>query len=162
MDEQRFWAIIEAAWAAIGGKAKTRTKLAAGDLDEEKAEKIVVWLDEVIPALTKLLDALPAEELLGFDRILEAKLYEIDRMDVQEFTDGSDDGFLYARGFIVACGRDYFNAVNADPSRALMDFECEDMCYLSQFMYERKFGKMPPSGISRASNSNAAGWPELN
>jgi hypothetical protein len=161
MDEQRFWALIEEAWDSIGGKSKTRTKLAEGNLDEEKAEKLVIWLDDVIPALEKLLDALSQEELLGFDRVLEAKLYEIDRMDVQEFTDGSDDGFLYARGFIVACGRAYYDAVNADPSRALMDFECESICYLSWHLYQRKFGEMPASGISRESCSNAAGWPEL-
>jgi hypothetical protein len=161
MDEQRFWALIEEAWGTIGGKTKTRTKLAEGNLDEEKAESLVIWLDEVIPALEKLLDALSQDELLGFDRVLEARLYEIDRMDVQEFTDGSNDGFLYARGFIVACGQAYYDAVNADPSRALMDFECEDLCYLSHRLYRRKFGEVPESDISRESCSNAAGWPEL-
>lgn len=161
MDEQRFWTLIESAWQSIGGKAKTRAKLAEGNLDEEKAEKLVVWLDDVVPALEKLLDPLSRDELLEFDRHLEAKLYEIDRMDVQEFTDGSDDGFLYARGFIVACGQAYFDAVNMDPSRALMDFECEAICYLPMRLYEHKFGPMPASKISRESCSNASGWPEL-
>jgi len=161
MDDQRFWALIEQAWQSIGGKDKTRAKLAAGKLDEEKAEKLVEWLDDVIPALEGLLDELGREELLGFDRVLERKLYDIDRMDVQEFTDGSDDGFLYARGFIVACGQGYYDAVNLDPSRALMDFECETICYVSFHLYERKFGPLPKSDISRESTSNKAGWPDL-
>lgn len=161
MDEVRFWSLIEQAWQSIGGKDKTRTKLAEGNLDEEKAEKIVGWLDKVVPALEKLLDDLSQEELLAFDRILERKLYDIDRMDIQEFTDGSDDGFLYARGFIVACGKAYYDAVNMDPSRALMDFECEDLCYLPHRIHERKFGPVPASSISRESCSNDAGWPDL-
>lgn len=46
-------------------------------------------LDIVIPTLEKLKKA----DLLEFDRILERKLYEFDRADVHEHTDG-DDGFL--------------------------------------------------------------------
>ena len=76
------------------------------------------------------LDELPADELLAFDRILERKLYHIDRAEIQEHTDGSDDGFLYARGFIVAAGKDYYEAVDANPAVAMMDMECEEMCYL--------------------------------
>jgi hypothetical protein len=34
--------------------------------------------------------------------VLERTLYDIDRADIQAVTDGSDDGFLYARGFVVA------------------------------------------------------------
>ena len=83
------------------------------------------------------------------------------RRRIEEHTDGSDDGFLYARGFIVAAGKGYFDAVNANPSVALTDLECEEMCYLSSEIYEEKFGEIPESGISRESCSNKAGWPEL-
>jgi hypothetical protein len=153
--------MLESAWKSAGGKTATRRKLAEGKLSEEKAEALVESLDEVIPALHAQLDQLPAEELLAFDRILERKLYDIDRADVQERTDGSDDGFLYARGFIVAAGKGYYDAVNANPAVALMDLECEGMCYLSWHLYRDKFGDMPPSGISRESCSNKAGWPDL-
>ncbi len=118
-------------------------------------------LEEVIPALHDSLDKLPAEELLAFDRILERKLYDIDRAEIQEHTDGSDDGFLYARGFIVAAGKRYYDAVNGSPPTALMDLECEEMCYLSWHLYREKFGDAPASGISRETCSNKAGWPEL-
>ena len=98
---------------------------------------------------------------MEFDRILERKLYDIDRAEIQEHTDGSDDGFLYCRGFIVAAGAGYYDAVNADPSVAIMDLECEEMCFLSWHLYREKFGEMPDSGISRESGSNKAGWPDL-
>ena len=161
MTEKRFWSLIESAWQVVGGKAKARQKLAEGKLSEDKAEALMESLDEVIPELSNLLGKLTAAELLEFDRILERKLYAIDRAEIQEHTDGSDDGFLYARGFIVAAGHAYYEAVNANPAVSLMDLECEEMCYLSWHLHEEKFGEVPDSGISRESCSNKAGWPGL-
>jgi hypothetical protein len=159
MDVSRFWALIETAWQAVGGKAKVRQKLAEGKLSEDKAEELLEALEEVIPALREQLELLSAADLLAFDRILERKLYDIDRAEIQEHTDGSDDGFLYARGFIVAAGKGYYDAVNVKPSVALTDLECEQMCYLALHIHEEKYGDVPQSGISRESCSNKAGWP---
>ncbi|MEI6432498.1 MAG: hypothetical protein WCP07_09985, partial [bacterium] len=86
--------MIESAWEAIGGKVKARQKLATGKLSEDRAEALQEILEDVIPALQKRLDLLGAEDLLAFDRILERKLYDIDREDIHAYTDGSDDGFL--------------------------------------------------------------------
>jgi hypothetical protein len=151
--------MIETAWGAVGGKAESRQRLAEGRLSEDGAYSLEEALEEVIPALRKQLAGLSASELLGFDRILERKLYDIDRADVHERTDGSDDGFLYCRGFIVAMGCDYYEAVRANPVVAVPDAECEEMCYLSWHLYHERFGEMPPSGISRETQSNSAGWP---
>jgi Protein of unknown function (DUF4240) len=159
MDEARFWTVIETAWKADGGKLGARRKLAEGKLSEEKAEDLIESLGVVLGALRSQLDDLTSEELLEFDRILERKLYDIDRAEIQEHTDGSDDGFLYARGFIVIAGKAYYDAVNANPSTAMMDMECEEMCYISSHLYEEKYGDIPPSGISRESCSNKAAWP---
>src|SRR5687767_5620704 len=117
MDEDQFWLLIDESWAAAGGHTKQRQRLAQGKLSEDQAEELVDALDEVLPALRSQLDELSDEDLLGFDRVLERKLYDIDRAEVQAATDGSDDGFLYARGFIVAAGRAYYDAVNQDPSK---------------------------------------------
>ena len=103
MKEKRFWSLIEAAWQSVGGKVKDRQKLAAGELSEAKAGSHGV-AGGGHPGADRLLDNLTAPELLEFDRILERKLYDIDRAEIQEYTDGSDDGFLYCRGFIVAAG----------------------------------------------------------
>ncbi len=161
MDDARFWSVIETAWQAVGGKVKVRQQLTERKLSEEKAEELLESLEEVIPALREQLNHFSAAELLAFDRILERKLYDIDRAAIQEHTDGSDDGFLYARGFIVAAGKGYYDAVNAEPSTAVMNLECEEMCYLSWHIHEERFGEVPNSGISRESCSNMAGWPEL-
>jgi hypothetical protein len=162
MDENRFWSLIESAWESVGGAADIRSKLAEHKFSEEHSdelEQLLAYLNRVVPALTALLDKLPAEELLSFDRILERKLYDIDRAEVQEQTDGSDDGFLYARGFIVIAGKTYYDAVNAVPTNAYMDMECEEMCYISWHLHKKKFGKPLPSGISRESCQNKNGWP---
>jgi len=159
VDENRFWAMIEAAWGTAGGKAKSRQRLAVGKLSDGKAYALQEVLEEeVAPALREQLDALPADELLAFDRILERRMYDIDRADIHERTDGSDDGFLYCRGFIVGMGRAYYEAVLANPDRAVSEAECEEMCYLPWHLHHDKFGAVPPSGISRETQSNVAGW----
>ncbi len=161
MDTKHFWTMIENAWATAGGYKDERRLLAQGKLDEDSAFDLQDALVDVVPALESDLSKLSKEELFKFDRILERKLYEIDREEIQAATDGSDDGFLYARGFIVAMGEEYYAAVFRDPNKALMDLECEDICYLSFHLYENKFGEMPESEISRESCTNPEGWPDV-
>jgi hypothetical protein len=60
---------------------------------------------------------LPADELTRLDRVVERKLWELDRADVHAVTGGSADGFLYSRGFVVAMGREFCDAVTGDPER---------------------------------------------
>jgi hypothetical protein len=158
MDEKRFWSTIEKAWDSVGGFRTERDKLAKGKLSDDEGDELAEAVSEMAAALGKELSDLKKEDLLEFDRILERKLYAIDRAEIQEYTNGSDDGVLYARGFIVAAGKDYYDAVNAKPNVAMMDLECEDMCYISFHIYKERFGDMPHSGISRESCSNKAGW----
>jgi hypothetical protein len=159
MEEERFWSMIETAWGTVDGEVKSRQRLAEGRLSEDGAYSLQEALEEnVVLALQEELAGLRAQELLAFDRILERKLYDIDRADIHERTDGSDDGFLYCRGFIVGMGRAYYEAVRANPDMAVVDAECGAMCYLSWHLYHERFGEMPPSGISRETQSNTAGW----
>jgi hypothetical protein len=153
MDEQEFWRILEVAWSAAPIEARQRPP-GKGDL-----EAVDTALEStVIPALRRILHDLPAAELAAFDRVLERKLFDLDRVDVQARTDGSDDGFLYARGFIVAMGRPHWEAVMEDPARAFVDRECAAICYLPKDLYELAHGPLEPSGISRETGANRAGW----
>ena len=85
MDEKRFWSMIEDAWTGVEGSATAREKLAQGELDEENAQQLAQqsWT-EVVPALQAALERLPKDELLQFDRLLERKLYDIDRSEIQD------------------------------------------------------------------------------
>ncbi|MFE2751808.1 DUF4240 domain-containing protein [Actinosynnema sp. NPDC059335] len=163
-EEARFWAMLEDAWTGLGpGPNEVRRALAKRDVSEDAFEE-AAELEEHLPSVLRALAAasadLSAEELTALDRVAERKLHEIDRADVQEVTDGSDDGFLYARGFILALGREFYEAVVRDPGVAVVDAECEEFCYFFAHLHDRRFGGFPEtgSGISRESGSNPAGW----
>jgi hypothetical protein len=158
MDEQRFWTLIVRAWPPIEQAMTFRQMAFTGELQDSDDFYRIQKL--MLANLTDLLSKLDADELLTFDRILERKLYDIDRADIQEYTDGSDDGFLYCRGFIVSMGQEYYDLVKTDPSHALLDVEFEEFCYHPRWLYQEKYGPMPPSDISRETGSNASGWAE--
>ncbi|MEU4765826.1 DUF4240 domain-containing protein [Actinosynnema sp. NPDC023794] len=164
-EEARFWAMLENAWAALGpGPNEVRRALAKRDVSVdafEEAAELEEHLDQVLEALTGACAGLSAEELIALDRVAERKLHDIDRADVHEVTDGSDDGFLYARGFIVAMGQEFYEAVARDPRVAIGDAEGEAFCYFFAHAHADRFGDYPGtgSGITRESCSNPAGWP---
>lgn len=76
----------------------------------------------------------------------ERKLREIDRAGIHAVTGGSDDGFLYARGFIVAMGREFYGAEADDPEMAVPDAGCEELCYFFAYLREERFGDFPEAG----------------
>jgi len=106
---------------------------------------------EVFHGATTGLAAPTAAELTCLDRVAERKLWEIDRAGIHAVTGGSDDGFLYARGFIVAMGREFYDAVCDNPQMAVPSAECEDICYFFAHIHRERFGDYPEtgSGISR-------------
>jgi hypothetical protein len=160
-DEARFWALVEAAWSQCSAEAnRVRRALVARSGPGGDISAVDNALPVFLGALADQCHALPGGELISLDRVVERKLYDIDRVDIQAVTDGSDDGFLYARGLIVAMGRDFYDAVAGDPQVAVLEAECEPMCYFFAHRYRERFGGFPKtgSGISRESCSNAAGW----
>jgi hypothetical protein len=164
-DEARFWALVESAWERLGAEpAALRRALLTRDpeADDEGVYAIDVWLVPFLDNLRQLTAGMSSQELTDLDRVVERKLHDIDRADVHEVTDGSDDGFLYARGHVVALGREFYEAVSANPVVAVPDAECETMCYFFAHLHNERFGGWPDtgSGISRESGTNPAGWSE--
>jgi hypothetical protein len=161
-DEARFWALLEAAWAPLGPEViQARHALAVRAQGSDPDISVVAdALQAFLDSLASRCRGLSADELTSLDRVLERKLYDIDRAGIQAVTGGSDDGFLYARGFIVAIGREFYDAVAGEPRMGVPDAECEEMCYFFAHQYRERFGNFPDtgSGISRESCSNQAGW----
>lgn len=159
-DEARFWSLIESAWQRVGAAPSALRDAMLTQDNEETAAELAEHLDEFTDHLAALATDLSDTELTDLDRVLERKLYDLDRADIHAVTDGSDDGFLYCRGFIVAIGRRYYEAVVADPSLAAQDAECESLCYLFAHQYDDRHNRFPDtgSGISRETCSNKAGW----
>ena len=163
-DEIRFWSLLEQAWSGVDEAVNViRLSMASWPADSDREAELTVLdeaTDDFLEALTMLCRGMSSRELTDLDRVLERKLYDIDRADIQAFTDGSDDGFLYARSLIVALGRDYYGAVAADPRKAVLDGELEAMCYFFAHVHQDLYGAWPvtESGITRESCSNPAGW----
>jgi hypothetical protein len=161
-DEMRFWGLLEAAWTPLGHEVNHARQALASRAPGFYVDTSIVKdaRKAFLDSLTGQCRGLPGDELVSLDRVLERKLYDIDRADIQAVTDGSDDGFLYARGFIVAMGRDFYDAVAGDPRMAVLGAECEEMCYFFAHLYRERFGQFPDthSGISRESCRNPVGW----
>ena len=163
-DEARRWVLVEAAWASLGAEAKrVRQALAArgpgGHVDGLPVLKGA--REAFLDSLASRCGGLTAEELTALDRVVERKPYVIDSADLHAVTGGSGDGFLYARGFVVAMGREFYYAVAADLQMAVPWAEFEEMCYFFAHLHHERYGRFPDtgSGISRESCSNPAGWP---
>lgn len=160
MTEQRFWEIIELSWADSPKLEKKRAKALKSN-DEEILEELSEELeDTILENYNKRLLALSKDDFTKFIHILEERLYNIDREKIQEYTDGSDDGFLYCRCFIVGMGQEYYNRIDKDPSNATMDLEAESFGFSAYQQYEEKFGeefdRYSVHSIESCSNKN--GW----
>ncbi|MGW5751776.1 hypothetical protein [Nocardia rhamnosiphila] len=159
-EESRFWELVDTAWAEVGAEPDALRKSLIARTGDDDAYALDPHLRVFLARLRDLAEGLSSAQLTALDRVAERKLHEVDRADIQEVTDGSDDGFLYCRGFIVAMGRDFHRAVLADPSVAVLDAECESFCYFFAHLHHERFGCFPEtgSGISRESGRNRAGW----
>jgi hypothetical protein len=161
-DAARLWSLVEAAWAPLGADVRQARQALVIRPAGAHAETSVVMgaLPRFLDVLADRCRTLTSAELTCLDRVVERKLWEIDRASIQAVTGGSDDGFLYARGFIVAMGREFYDAVVDNPEMAVPDDECEEMCYFFAHLHRERFGDSPEtgSGISRESGENLIGW----
>ncbi len=163
MTEEIFWSMIEQAWEETAPQLKAKRMKIAAKKGVKEPTKLSGELSEIIDNdlvenLVAKLRLLDKETLALFDLILEKKLYDIDRSDIHEYTDGSDDGFLYCRGFIVGMGKEYYETIKNDPEKATMDLEAESFCYFPTHLYSELYNSLPTSEISRETCSNAEGW----
>lgn len=160
MSEFKFWHIIEEAWAAAPALLEMRnTALITND-----AALIEDLTGEVYGTITNnirdLLQELNKEELTAFNHIMEERLFHIDREDIHQQTDGSDDGFLYCRCFIVGMGRAYYEMIDETPSKATYGAEAEIVGFIGYIVYQELFGEEFDRNTVHCIEtcSNARGW----
>ena len=151
MDEATFWSLIDR-------------------FDWSKDED-----DDIIEPAVMALALLPDAQIADFQQILARKLYALDgRAWAREsgeliwFGDPdrlSVDGFLYARCLVVANGREFYDAVHADPATMPKDADFEAILTLASDAYDRKTGlvwdELDDTDVSYETFSNEAGWPAI-
>lgn len=159
MNEFKFWQIIEDAWAASPALLEMRnTALKTNDaiLIEDLTGEVYGTITNNIRDILLQLDK---KELTGFNHIMEEKLFQIDREDIHAYTDGSDDGFLYCRCFIVGMGKHYYEMISENPSKATCDAEAEIVGFIGYMVYQELFGvefeRYTTHNIETCSNTSA-------
>jgi hypothetical protein len=161
-DEARLWALLEAAWAELDPDMSRARQALAARPSGSSADTAALRgaFSGFLVALGGLCSGLPPEALAALDRVVERKLWEIDRAEVHAAIGGSDDGFLYARGFTVVIGREFYRCVVGDPQMGVPWAECEEICYFFAHLHRQRFGFFPEtgSGTSRESGQNVVGW----
>ncbi|WP_425628802.1 DUF4240 domain-containing protein [Cellulophaga lytica] len=160
MEEEQFWKIIEQSWEDSPQIKKLRDE--AKD-NEASLEQLSYKLEEDITEnYIKRLSKLGKDELTEFIHFLEERIYHIDRKEIHTYTDGSDDGFLYCRCFILGMGKDYYNSIDNNPSKAKFDLEAEGFGFSAYQVYEELFNEEFDrySSHSMESCSNSNGWSE--
>ncbi|HEY0271945.1 MAG TPA: DUF4240 domain-containing protein [Chitinophaga sp.] len=163
MNEELFWELIEASWADSPEDNEDRLDALDTNDEDELLELADTMTDVIVHNYRERLTGLDQASLTVFLRILEEKLFHLDRKEIHDYTNGSDDGFLYARGFIVFMGKAYYDKIDQDPSEATEDAECEEFIYAGYDVYEDKFAEEFPRNLvhNTASTSNEnGGWDE--
>lgn len=149
MQNENFWELIH------------NSKVGANDCGEQADN------------LSQLLSDLEPPEIVSFDEHLNRKLIDSYRWDlwaVAYIINGgaSDDGFLYFRGWLIAQGKDYFEAALSDPESAANNAivgafnECEDILYVARQAYEEKTEDEIPTTLSEPSEPTGESWQEDN
>jgi uncharacterized protein DUF4240 len=123
--------------------------------------------DAVLPVQAALSGKTEAE-LVEFQEALAQKLYAIDGEAYAQNageSGSSDDAFLYARLYVVARGREYYEAVRSHPGRMPKSIRewCEPLLYVHKYAWEaltgRSVSQWPYSPtVSYESGSNPDLW----
>ncbi len=160
MNEQKFWELIESAWQTVPLLDELRREaLQTNQVD--LFEGLSFGLDdEVSEAIEEKLRELSKDDLVRFNHLMEEKLFRLDREEIHRHTDGSDEGFLACRGFIVGMGERYYHLVHTTPAKATADAAAESIPFVGYRVYQERFREEFPreSVYPLESGSNPDGW----
>lgn len=119
------------------------------------------------------LSKMPPSNIQAFQRHIDerrAESYRRDLWAVAYIVNGgcSDDGFEYFRGWLIAQGRDYYQAALKDPERAAdrtepgaCDYQCEDILFGARQVYQQVTRVvMPQTGVTLSQEPTGTLWTE--
>jgi hypothetical protein len=149
MDESTFWGLIDAARAEMTPASSNQPDV-----------------------LQKKLEALPASEIVAFDRMFTRLVDDAYRWDLWAaayIIEGgcSDDGFRDFRAGLIGLGRDVFYAALSDPNTLVrqptrgVDFSQEAMLYAASLAYAVVTGReMPENDLPHPAEPVGEPWDE--
>lgn len=139
-----FWATIDAAWAKVPNAKDARAVLYDPHTSFEARDAAHRTIQKQLPRMIKSLETILMEEtsarLTAWDYILERRLNCLDNVRVWMCIGGSDDGFLYNRGYVVAVGKGYYDLVRRRPELGGQSSGrgAEEICYLGSHIHDNK------------------------
>jgi Protein of unknown function (DUF4240) len=146
MSEDDFWILIDT-------------------IDQATLRKGEGYDREAIQPLVEALSVRSKDELEAFEDHLAQSLFALDGRrfaDAAGASSNSDDGFLYARCFVVASGRSAFNRTLADPKGMpkTLDEWCEPLLYAASWAWKktRQTEWEYSTSVSYETGSNKALW----
>lgn len=122
----------------------------------DQCSENIEYLEDQADNVTELLATLEPVEIISFQRHFYYRLFESYRWDlwaVAYIVKGgcSSDGFEYFRCWLIAQGKNFFEAVLREPQYVAEqvedgeDMEFEQIMYAASYAYEEKTGKEIPS-----------------
>ena len=162
MTLDQFWNILELVWKDRPELNTLRQKALRSNNYDQLEELAAELEGDILESYEERLTNLDKKEFTSFIQHFEERIHHIDREEIHEYTDGSDDGFLYCRCFIVGMGREYYNMVDREPSKASIDLEAELFGFSMYGVYEEEFGEefQRYQHHSMETGSNLEGWSE--
>ncbi|UPK70949.1 DUF4240 domain-containing protein [Chitinophaga filiformis] len=160
MNATRFWEIIETAWTTDRYLFNLReTALTTNDPILIRQLGNIVSND-IASHIRQQLLYMDERELTRFNHVMEEKLFHIDREEIHERVNGSDEGFLHRRCFIVGMGERYYNMIDENPATATMNVSAGDIGFIGYSVYEEQFGEEFERYCLHCieSGSNSRGW----
>lgn len=120
------------------------------------------WAKSIRPAIRRLLRRSRAD-IIEFEEMLAEKLYQLDTGNHAKgagAAGASDDAFLYARCYVVARGRQFYERVLANPDEFPPDCDFEPLLSIASTAFEEKTGEdfEHETHCSYETGSNEVGW----
>ena len=164
MNEDLFWQLIEHSWRDVPAINTIRETAVASNAKKQLVTigdhgQSLIW--QMQQKLEQNLSLFGVDELTGFIRLFEERLFQIDREEVlSPMGEVSGDSFLYARAFIVGMGRDYYELIDRQPEKASSETEAGLLAFAGYKVHEEKFGEEFERNVVHCieSFSNAEGW----
>lgn len=138
MEENNFWELIDDVWKE-SGKNEISLK-AVEENNEDTLRELMEFIETDLISYYQIeLWKLEKQKFISYIHKLEEKLYQIDRQEIHEYIGGLDDSFLYGRCFILAMGKEYFDIIDNNPTKAKYNLEAEGFGFEGYMLFEKIF-----------------------